>query len=182
MDISVRQSIFLAWIMPQLVWLRFSIRQRIAAIKAQCAKIKGWIRFLNCSRDSIDFKKLCSCCSFAHISSADTRKDYYEKNKNVYWVEDQLKGRRLTFVRISFTESNCSSIRAEFITYWSLRLRKRNRSTLTEEDDADMEEFQQSWDDQLPAEMEELPEDTTGDFHYKHRLSYSKYSKIFWNI
>ena len=93
------------------------LRHRIAAIKAQCAKVKGWIRFLNCSRDSIDLNKLCSCCSFAHIPSADTRKDYYEKNKNVYWVEGQLKGRRLTLVRNSFTESNCLAIPAEFIPF-----------------------------------------------------------------
>lgn len=77
--------------------------KRILAIKATCAKRVGWMR-----------------------------KDHYEKNVDVYWVEGQLKGRRL----------------------------KKQRSSLIDEEDADMDDFDNSWNDLLPAEMT-LPEDTT---------------------
>ena len=73
------------------------LRSRILAIKAECKRNKGWIKCQACIQalQVVDiWPSLRSACS----QFAGLRRDRYQRNVQVYWVEGQTKGRRLMFV------------------------------------------------------------------------------------
>ena len=103
-------------------------RKRIKSIKATCQTMKGWIRFLGSSSEVFGKRRRSDiahstwwCLRTYQVCMQDSfqamlRKDFYEKDVSVYWVQGNLRGKKLSLGHCT----HCTHCTDRYASVWHL--------------------------------------------------------------